>query len=213
MNKKVFAFCMAALLLTGCGSTAPDSTAEESSAADESSEYHSIWGFDFPVPENMTRLPYSYKYPYSFWKNNDENVPVYYSCEFYTSSYQDPSYTLEQLPEAVLETVEASLYGVYKTNTQKYSAQADRSRYTIESKTESEFLGFPALQERGYLTTYDGIKINYIFHYAYVDYPKIKEYHVPTFFFIFTDSDEKAALDLMDQYADFVIKESKFDEE
>ena len=69
------------------------------------------------------------------------------------------------------------------------------------------------MQERGYLTTYDGIKVNYIFHYAYVDYPKIDEYHVPTFFFIFTASDDKAALDLMDEYADFAINESKFDEE
>lgn len=216
MNKKVFAFCMAALLLTGCGSTAPaagSSTAEESNSEEDSYVYHSIWGFDFPVPENMTELPYNYTHPYNCWKNNDENVPVYYSYDFYTSSYQDPSYTLEQLPDAVLETVESTLYGAYESNTQKYSVNPDRSKYVIESKTEAEFLGFPALQERGYLTTYEGIKVNYIFHYAYVDYPKIDEYHVPTFFFIFTASDDKAALDLMDEYADFAINESKFDEE
>ncbi|MBR5364491.1 MAG: hypothetical protein IK134_14350 [Oscillospiraceae bacterium] len=220
MKKKVLAIWVMAVLLTGCGSTAPaaesngsaeeNSAAAESSSQDESSEYRSIWGFEFPVPEGMTRLPYDYRYPYSFWKNDDENVPVYYAGEFYTSSYQDPSYTLEQLPDAVLETVEASIYGVYKSNTQKYSTAPDRSKYIIESTTEGEYLGFPALHEKGYLTTYEGIKVNYIFHYAYVDYPAIKEYHVPTFFFIFSDSDKQEALDLMDEYSDFVLKNSKF---
>ena len=58
MNKKVFAFCMAALLLTGCGSTAPAAenstpTAESVSQAESAAEKESEKAENIPEDEEI----------------------------------------------------------------------------------------------------------------------------------------------------------------
>ena len=220
MKKSVSVFVMATLLLTGCGnaagtaeSSAPASDAvkqsddSKESKASSKQEFHDWWGIEMPIPQGMELSQQTLKSDLYCWIGGSESDPVYYAMNFsYDDEYLDESkgHTLEDLPEALLWVTDDFLNRMCDSNTNK-----DFSKVAVDSSTEEQFLGFPALCQTGTFTTYEDAKIHYKAYYAYLDYPKNNSKHVPSVWFAFTQSDDKDALKLMNEAADAPLTQAR----
>jgi len=227
MKKFVSVFVLATVLLTGCGNAAGTAvgTAESSAPASETAkqsedpkedkasseqEFHDWWGIEMPVPQGMELFERLLKSDMYCWIGGTESDPVYYAMEFsYEDEYLDESkgHTLADLPEALLWVTDDFLYRMCDSNTNK-----DFSKVAVDSSTEEQFLGFPALCQTGTFTTYEDAKIHYKAYYAYLDYPRNNRKHVPSVWFAFTQSDDKDALKLMNEAADAPLPQARLRE-
>lgn len=238
MKKSLFAICMAAIMLTGCGNaaTSGESTANTSSKADTASSavsddeskddvtdsqgddtFYDLYGIDFPVPGEMSEFMKASGRNLRCWcttyEPNDYHPLdyTYYALDVYIDDeYQDVSkgHTLEELPDLMLTSIDDQLYTALESST---NGKAERK--TVESQTEEEFMGVPALCEKGTITTYEDLKVNYIVHYAYIDnFTSSGREHCPTFWLAFTASDDKDAIDLMNKAADLPLTKAKLHE-
>lgn len=234
MKKSLFAICMAAIMLTGCGNTA--GTAEnstpavnssdavdseesveseqdtESQQAEQSSEqsFYDWWGIDMPVPAGMEEVEAALKKDLQCWTNDAGDNTVYYAMDFsYDDEYLDESkgHTLDELPEVMLWQVDEYLLLMCGGSTGEKI-----SRMTVDSKTETEFLGAPVLCEKGTFTLNNDHKANYVIYYSYQYFPRSDRKHVPSFWIAFTESDDKEALELMERAAEAPLKEAKLHE-
>lgn len=225
---------MAAIMLTGCGNTA--GTAEnstpavnssdavdseesveseqdtESQQAEQSSEqsFYDWWGIDMPVPAGMEEVEAALKKDLQCWTNDAGDNTVYYAMDFsYDDEYLDESkgHTLDELPEVMLWQVDEYLLLMCGGSTGEKI-----SRMTVDSKTETEFLGAPVLCEKGTFTLNNDHKANYVIYYSYQYFPRSDRKHVPSFWIAFTESDDKEALELMERAAEAPLKEAKLHE-
>lgn len=231
MKKSLFAICIAAIMLTGCGNaaTSGESTADTSSKAetassavsdDESKDEESdsqgdetfcdLDGIDFPIPSGMEKVSKAEGKGKRTWSGNANDATVYYAIDVrINDEYQNEEngYTVADLPNIMLSRIDDHLYLTLGSNT-----DGDAERKTVESQTEEEFMGVPALCEKGFITTYEDVKVNYIAHYAYLDFSEGNEMHTPTCWFVFTTSDDKDAIDLMNKAADLPLTKAKLHE-
>lgn len=230
MKKYVSALVLTALLLTGCGNTAGTATSSTSSA-DQSSEavpasaeseqisesqavestaedaYYDFYGIDFPIPSDMSEFSKASGRNLRCWVGGAEGNEVYYAMDVYLDSeYQDASkgHSIEELPDLVLTRIDDQLYTALGSGT-----NGKPERKAVDLQTEEEFMGVPALCEKGTITTSEELKVNYVVHYAYVDFPASNREHCPTFWLAFTASDDKDALDLMNKAAEAPLTQAK----
>lgn len=230
MKKYVSALVLTALLLTGCGNTAGTATSSTPSA-DQSSEavpvsaeseqisesqeaeasaedtFYDLDGIDFPVPAGMEKYSKAEGKNLRSWVGGSDDAAVYYSLDVrINAEYQDEAngHTVAELPEIMLDRLDKHLYVALDSST-----DGEIERKVVESQTEEEFMGVPALCEKGVITTYEDLKVNYIAHYAYLDFSEGNEMHTPTFWIAFTASDDKDALDLMNKAAEAPLTQAK----
>lgn len=227
MKKIVSVLAVTSLLLTGCGAAA--GTAESSSSAanaaspkdsasvaESNSEpeknepasdrnYYDWIGYDIPIPGGMQRNSEARKVSLTMYTGGTEDDPVYFAIDnVYDEDYrnQTEGRQLSDLPDAVWGTMN-------KYIALNYKSYEDSTKKTVESQTETKFMDFPALCERGTFTLADGQKINFVSYYTYADFPEEGSTQVPSFWFAFTPSDDQKAIEMMNQAADDVLTDSK----
>lgn len=222
MKKAVWVVTLAALLLTGCGSTASlagssspdaesssqaaaeqkeDSEPAESSETDEEAELYDWNGIDMPIPAGMEEHVRSRMKWLSCWFNGKDEEAVYYT--FASAFYMDPK-TVEEIPEKSIETMDKYFYAVFESDT-----LGNYSKVTADETSEEEFLGSPALCVKGTVTLNDKTKLNYIAHYAFLDFSESGDMNTPSFWMSFTPSDSKDALDRMEKAAALPLTQAK----
>lgn len=234
MNKKVFAFCMAALLLTGCGSTAPaagSSTAAESSssaapAKEESAgkeeksegaqdeivtEFMEWRGYDMPIPPGMEIFDKARRLGYQCCWNHDTDNSVFLT---FLQEYRAPEtdkpggYTLDDLPEVMVKEESRHLGQMLLS-----SINDDFSRVTIDSKSESQMLDYPLLRAEGTMNSILNDNINYIAYYGFLGDGGTDKMVIPSCWIAYTCSDSQDALDQMKQAAELPLTYAKLHEE
>lgn len=234
MKKHVSIFVLAALLLTGCGNTAgtadsSTSAADASSSAESASEqadsvaeaepsedkaeqdvtYFDWAGIDMPIQPEMHRdkgnsiVRTFHNIPIDTVIEN----PVYFAMNsIYPEPGDDgeyPTYTPEELPELLEITFHRSINHYYPSD-------EVFSKKTVESTLKGEFMGEPAVGEKGTVVTSEDTKLNYVVYYAFVDMPGLYlESKVPMLWIAFTPSDDKEALELMERAAEAPLKQAK----
>ncbi|MBR3422516.1 MAG: hypothetical protein IKG98_10725 [Ruminococcus sp.] len=239
MKKGIFAICMAAVMLTGCGSTAGSSESSkndalattaaaqqeteakqeentqetESSVSLEVGEYHNWNGIDMPFPKGWEVDDIIDRTGMICLTGGSESAPVYYGMDFdFDEKLQDVSqgHTLDELPEELLFTMQPFMHRKCKQDT-----NGDFSKVAVDSSTEVEFLGFPALCRTGTFNCYGDITIYYKAYYAYLDFPDFGDEgkHVPSFWLAYTTSNDIDALYLMEKAADLPLTKAKLHEE
>ena len=222
MNKKVFAFCMAALLLTGCGSTAPaagnstvadqasqaaetksEKTPEKEEKADSSEEfeYYDWDGIVMPIPAGMEEHVRSRMANLRCWCDGKDEEAVYYA---FSSDFYIAPETLDELPEKIIKTCDNYFYYVFDSDT-----LGDYSKVTSDETSDEDFIGFPARRIKGTVTLNNGTKLNYIAHYAFLDFSGSGDKNTPSFWMSFTSSDSKDALDRMEKAAALPLTQAK----
>lgn len=223
MKKYVLAFILTSLLLTGCGSaagTAESSTpatgqlsetaeskseemTQEAEKADslEKLEYYNWNGIDMPIPAGMEEHVRSRKKNLRCWFGTTKEEKVYY---MFSSDYYTAGETVDQLPERLLNRMDDHFYAVFESNTLN-----DFSKVKIDESSEEEFLGFQTLAAKGTASLNDGTTVNFIAHYAYLDFSESGDTHAPSFWMSFTSSDSKDALDRMEKAAALPLTQAK----
>ena len=225
MKKHVSAICLAALLLTGCGSTATTAessapAAETSSAAKEESapekeesapkadsaeesaeqevEYYKWQGIEMPIPAGMEIDNVAKNKSYMLWTGGTESDPVYYG---FSSDYFSPDITrtdddaLEKSADVLYDSINQFISVYY------YSKTATNQK-ALASSEKTTFLDYPALREEGTITTEDNVKLNYVAYYFVLDYTDGGYPDLPSFWIAFTPSDDPEALKTMKKTAD-----------
>lgn len=96
----------------------------------------------------------------------------------------------------------------------KQDTNGEFSKVAVDSSTEVEFLGFPALCRKGTFNCYGDITIYYKAYYAYLDFPNFEDEgkHVPSFWLAYTTSNDIDALYLMEKAADLPLTKAKLHE-
>ena len=225
MKKQVSAICLAALLLTGCGgaagtagSSTPDaaqssqavaeqaeqkeeSKAAESSEAAEELEYYDWTGIDMPIPAGMEKQSRASMKNLRCWTDDKGAEAVYYA--FTTDFYIAPD-SLDVIPEQTMKCMDEYFYVVFESDT-----SADYSKMTADETSDEDFLGFPTRRIKGTVTLDNGTKLNYIAHYAFMDFWESERTHKPSFWIAYTASDSKDALDRMEQAAALPLTQAK----
>ena len=237
MKKSLFAICMAGIMLTGCGNTAgtadsSTSAADASSSAESASEqadsvaeaqpsedkaeqdvtYFDWAGIDMPIQPEMHRdkgnsiVRTFHNIPIDTVIEN----PVYFAMNsIYPEPGDDgeyPTYTPEELPELLEITFHRSI-------NHYYSSDEVFSKKTVESTLKGEFMGEPAVGEKGTVIAVDDTKLNYVVYYVFADMPDLYlESKVPMLWIAFTPSDDKEALELMERAAEAPLKQAKLHE-
>lgn len=223
MKKYVSVFILTSLLLTGCGSAAgtadsgsapaanvsseeksesqaSEEASEESSEAPEQAEleYFDLNGVDIPILAGLERSDLAKSRSMKVWIGGSESDPVYLAME---PVWDDGAINntegraLDELPDVAWVTMlnEVKLF---------YEASSFVSKKTVDSSSETQFLDYPTLCEKGTILTHDDEKLNFVAYYTYMDTADGHEKTVPSFWMAFTPSDSKEALDLMNEAAD-----------
>ena len=236
MKKGIFAICMAALMLTGCGNSAgtaqsstpaadassatvadseqADSVSETESAeesADQEQEFIDWFGIEIPIPSGMERCIVGDEYVFSN-EPHDTRIdnPVYFAFEnAYPEKDEDGNYkiyTAAEVPDAVWVRMNDVITPFYLTN-------AGNTKKNVESTSEATFLDNPVLCEHGTLQTVENVNLHYVAYYTAVEFPKRnKGRQFPIFWIAFTPSDDPEALELMERAAEAPLKEAKLQE-
>lgn len=231
MKKGIFAICMAAVMLTGCGSAATsssdDSTADkpattaaaeqeaEATAAaatsqeDEELEYSDWYGIDMPIPSGMEISNLAYRQYVECWEGGEPSDMVFYSFDqvYSESEYLDESqgHTLEELPE--LEALEDRII-------EKFNAVCQcAGRITVDSSSKETFMGHEVLCVNGTaVPTFDD-PIHIKIYYGYLDNSAKEDYkHIPSCWYAFTQSNDAEALEMMEKAADLPLTKAKLHE-
>ena len=227
MKKQVSAICLAALLLTGCGgaagtvgSSTPDaaqssqavaeqaeqkeeSKAAESSEAAEEAEVYDWDGIDMPIPAGMEEESLASMRHLRCWTDKKHKAPEQIYYEFASDFYIAPE-TLDEMPEKMIKTLDKYFYAVFDSDTLE-----NYSKFTEDETSDEDFLGFPARRIKGTVTLNDGTKLNYIAHYAFLDFPGDGDKNTPSFWMAYTSSDSKDALDRMEKAAALPLTQAK----
>lgn len=233
MNKKVFAFYMAALLLTGCGSTAPaaenhvsgdavssaDSVKKESADKEEKSdgaqdvevtEYINWNGYDMPIPPGMEIFDKARRLGLKGCWNENTEATVFYTLlqeKEAPESDKPGGYTLDDLPEVMLMKTHSMLSDMIN------GINRDFSRITIDSKSEAKLWDFPLLRAEGTMHSISDDNIKFIAYYGFLDNDSNDRKHIPSCWIAYTCSDSKEALEQMKQAAELPLTYAKLHEE
>lgn len=225
MKKHVSAICLAALLLTGCGSTATTAessapAAETSSAAKEESapekeesapkadsaeesaeqevEYYEWQGIEMPISAGWEMDSPAALKSYTLWTGGTESDPVYFGFD---SLYSSADITRTDA-DALTKTADALYEKINRYISVYYRSRSDTSKKTVDSVEETTFLNYPVLREEGSITTEDNVKLNYVAYYFVLDYTDGGYPDLPSFWIAFTPSDDPEALNTMKKTAD-----------
>lgn len=236
MKKGIFAICMAALMLTGCGNTAgtaqsstpaadtssvteadseqADSVSETESAeesADQEQEFFDLDGLEMPIPSELKRDYVSDEFAFSnVPRDTKVEDPVYFLFEnVYPEKDEDgnfKTYTAEEIPDAVWRRLNSSI-------TPFYLSGATTTKKTVESASDVTFLDNPAICEKGTLLTVENVSLHYVAYYSALEFPgKLKGVPFPFYWIAFTPSDDPEALELMERAAEAPLKEAMLHE-
>ena len=226
MKKGIFAICMAAVMLTGCGSAAgssesskndvPATTAaaqQETEAAtsqeDEELEYSDWYGIDMPIPSGMIISDLARRQYVECWEGGEPSDMVFFSFDqlYSESEYLDESqgHTLEELPE--LGTLEDRII-------EKFNAVCQcAGRITVDSSSKETFLGHEVLCVNGTAVPTLDEPIHIKIYYGYLDNSAKEGYkHIPSCWYAFTQSNDAEALEMMEKAADLPLTKAKLHE-
>ncbi|MBO7473994.1 MAG: hypothetical protein J6Y71_04310 [Ruminococcus sp.] len=232
MKKGIFAICMAAVMLTGCGSTAGSSesskndapattaaaqqeTEAETEAAtsqeDEEVEYYDWYGIDMPIPSGMeiSNLARRQHVLNECWEGGEPSDMVFYSFDqvYSESEYLDESqgHTLEELPE---------LKALGDRLVTKFNAVCQcAGRVTVDSSSKETFMGHEVLCVNGTVVPTVDDPIHIKIYYGYLDNAAEEGYkHIPSCWYAFTQSNDAEALEMMENAADLPLTKAKLHE-
>lgn len=233
MKKYVSIFVLAALMLTGCGSTAgtaqssapaedassvteaasgqDDSVSETESveeSVDQEQEFFDLDGLEMPIPSELKRDYVSDEFAFSnVPRDTKVENPVYFLFEnVYPEKDEDgnfKTYTAEEIPDAVWRRLNSSI-------TPFYLSGATTTKKTVESASDVTFLDNPAICEKGTLLTVENVSLHYVAYYSALEFPgKLKGVPFPFFWIAFTPSDDPEALDLMNRAAEAPLTQAR----
>ena len=223
MKKYVAVLALTSLLLTGCGNaagTAEGSTpaadaspkaAEESNSVEPQKEseatvepeFYNWSGIDMPIPLGMERPPLASDRSMWLWQGGTDDAPVYFA---FGSIYE----TLDKTEDQALEKAADAMW--VKLNKQIelfYLSNSDTSKKNVDSTKEVTFFDRSALREEGTIVTEYDEKFNYVAYYAFLDFSESGETDLPSLWMAFTPSDDKNAIELMNQAADAPLTDAK----
>ncbi len=238
MKKHICLICLAALMLTGCGSkasqdntTASGNTAGNSAGADaqntpaddkkdETAEeeivYHdkSSITFSIPRPASLKLEPYTTDTIYATETILDEDIlngkTIYDENE--VVFFQEMLFYNNDNVECNLDTLleDHFLSDIDDTLYENYEKNAceDISRYTIEDNTEEDFLGTPARRISGTIKAGFDAEGEYI-DVHFIAHLCIPETNRPFMTFTYTASNDKEKLDTMTHIADLIVTKIK----
>jgi len=237
MKKRIFAICMAAVMLTGCGSTAagtPDAGASGSPGSpaaagkkdekidreNEQLDYNNGWtDVELPYPARLKRCPYGLTgvlatntvTDFEGDEYDEENTVFYIFEEDFSDETEELPGLDQMLEETFIEDVSDWFYRAFDSVADEFST------YTIESKEEKEILGYKALRASGTIQTKNGPALDedsYIVHFT--SYYSIfknaysdKEEYLPVMWMAFTLSNDEEVLDDMNYIADLALTKAK----
>lgn len=238
MNKKVFAFCMAALLLTGCGSTAPaaeNSTpaAESVSQAESAAEKESEKAENIPEDEEIVydtnrkggvdiprlkRLYYALTGESGIYVNNmtinpdcvDLDSLVFYEIggEFSATEFAD-YWGKPVTTESLFERrIDQMEYRLSRIY--GHSIGNDLSKFTFEKEEEEEILGFKAIRSTGTIRIKKDDNAERTIHF--IHHLAFINNDMVTDWMSFTSSDNQEQLDEMQYLADLPLTKAKLHE-
>ena len=228
MKKHVSAICLAALLLTGCGSTATtaessapaaetSSAAKEESApekeesapkadsaeesADQEQEFFDLDGLEMPIPSELKRDYVSDEFAFSnVPRDTKVENPVYFLFE---NAYPEKDEDGNFKTYTAEEIPDAVWRRLNSSITPFYLSGATTTKKTVESASDVTFLDNPAICEKGTLLTVENVSLHYVAYYSALEFPgKLKGVPFPFYWIAFTPSDDPEALDLMNRAAE-----------
>lgn len=238
MKKHICIICLAALMLTGCGSTASqdntpasDNTAGNSASADaqdtpaddkkdENAEEEIVYSdvydiqFSIPRPASLKKMPYTMDTVYvteTLWDEDFVDGKRSYDAKEVVY-FQDRLFynndNIECNLDSLLEDHFLKDIDVMLRDYYDKSTNEDISRYTIDENTEEDFLGTPARRISG------TIKAGYDSDGEYIDvhfvaHLCIPETNRPFMTFTCTASNDKEKLDTMTHIADLITTKIK----
>jgi len=221
MKKGLFAICMAAIVLTGCGNaaTSGESTADTSSKAetasslheDEVIKYSEYGGIDMPYPDRMYPAfnnDSHFRETHEWNHSTQENVEtvVFYDYNGYSGEYSSDDktsreeQTFEDYVSFEFSSIENKFYDCYD------SYQNDPDNFTIDSKEDIVLLGNNGTRGTGTYTLNNGRKLNFIYNTVFVGE------NGRVWWMVFTESNEQSELDEMQYLAGLPLNKAKLDE-
>ncbi|MBO4877089.1 MAG: hypothetical protein J5501_03680 [Ruminococcus sp.] len=236
MKKRICLICLAAVMLTGCGSTAPQNNTSDNAAGnsagadaqgspadekkDENAEEEIVYRdrtdihLSIPRPASLKQKPYTNDIVYvteTLWDEDFVNGKRVYDKNEVVF-FQDLLFYNKDNIECKLDTLLEDQF-LKKIDNALYdyyekNACEDISRYTIDENTEEDLAGTPARRISGTIKTgYDSDGEYLDVHF--IAHLCIPETNHPFMTFTCTASNNKDKLDTMTHIADMIITKVK----
>ncbi|SFX01416.1 hypothetical protein [Ruminococcus sp. XPD3002] len=240
MKKGLFAICMAAVMLTGCGNaaTSGESTVDTSSKADtassavsdDESKDEANSETETPTEQAEEELNYSgsisydveIPYPARLYKHTASSCELYATDEVSNPDYNEDTvvyFAVDSSSYDVPDTLEDFLEKAFSTDLSSnitdiiYSAYSESAiDCVIDSKEEKEVLGYKALRVSGRVSLYnDDRQVNFA---AYVS--KFKDWDgkedEAVMWIAFTISNNEKELNDMNYFVDLSLTKAKLND-